>query len=64
MACVPRQDCTHVEQLFSIRENVTSTKKERDQATKVLRHLVCDRKKKLLCCDREHYRQTLTHNGK
>ena len=59
MACVPRQDCTTVEQLYSIRESDTNPRK-RDEATDMLKHLVCDRKKKLFCC----YRRTLTNNGK
>ena len=60
MACVPRQDCTHVEQLYSIRESDTNAKQERDQATDMLSGLVCDRKKKLFCCNK----RTLTNNGK
>ena len=59
MACVPRQDCLHIEQLFSIRESDTSPRK-RDQARDMLRGLECDRKKMLFCC----YRQTSTNNGK
>ena len=59
MACVPRQDCTQVEQLYSIRESESIPRKEKDQATDMLRGLVCDKKKRLFCCRS----RTLTNNG-